>query len=447
MSEIYAPFDGDNGPVYRFPVRDGDDLRDMATAACECYLFDRDGVSYGTRPGVIISPKSSGTVDVMLAGREADFGGSPVPLWAVLKMYYATAPNRTPATNVLLNASFDTATGTSPSRIADNWSQSSSGGTFDNSDNDAAPSSIFGTNQSVTNPTGNFLFQDVAATPALGDRWSFGCWVRGSGISGVEDDFNSIAMSGIGGVQEDIVVRLPVGEFDWRFFQDELLVAQASHTTMRMSLFALSTHTGSWRFDEAFMFAGRWIVRHSSEPLELKVKRTTRIPKASNQIAGFGSFERDANSDGIPDGFTKIGTGGTFTLNKDPAHVSHESASLKVALTDQSGMMLKLPWPGKYRVGDTWRASVMEKTVGTLGAGAGTGGFSIALRTETFDAAPVISASTNLSATAASFTDHSASLAITTAERSKLVIEINLNGKTGTLYLDDVRLERTVAGP
>lgn len=441
-------WNGEQGPVYRFRLRDGAGVRDMATAAVEFYIEDQDGASYGMRPGVIAGARADGTVDLQLRGRESDWPSTPKDLFVIPKLYYATAPDGTPAVNALLNPSFDTASGTNPTRIATSWSQSGSGGVFDNYANDPAPSVIYGagTFQLVNNPTGNYLFQNVAATPSIGDIWSFGCWVRGSAISGSQDDFNSIAMSGIGGTQEDIVVRLPVGEFDWRFLRGELVMMQSSHTTMRMSLFAESPHTGSWRFDEAFMFAGRWAVFYA-DAMRIPVKSRSRIPKASNQLKGIGSFEVDSNADGVSDAWTKLGSGGTFSIEKNPAHVSEGAASQKAVLTDQSEVSLRHVFRGRFRPGDTWRASVMVKTNGALTIGSGTGGFNIVLQTQYFEASPVSSVATNFGTNLATFTEHSTSLAITGAERSELMVDIGLGGVTGTVWIDDVKLERTVEGP
>lgn len=447
-TDLYSNFDGATGSVYRFQLRDESGIRNMASAAVEIEIFDHDGVQWGTLPGVIIGAKADGTVDLQMKGRESDWNGSPKDLYAVPKVYYATAPDGTPAVNLLLNPSFDAATGASPARLPDSWTLTGTRtATWDNHANEAVPPVIYaaGTFQSVVHATTSepdYISQSPAVTLAVGDPLSVGCWHRMRQAIEAKNDNHGIFFRA--GTEANTIIRFEVVESDW-YFKTGTVYTTVAASAATMGLDARGT-TGSNRYDEAFAFKGLWASTHAYAR-KIHVHGRSRIPKASNQIAGFGSFEQDTDANGVADAWLKLGTGGTFTIDRDPANVSHGRASQKVVLTDQSGVSLRHIARGRFKVGDTWRASVKAKTTGTLSSGSGTGGFNITLKTNDFDGAAVITASTNLGVTLATFTDHAASLAITTADRSELVIDIPLNGKSGTMYLDDVRLERTVAGP
>ena len=76
MIEIPAMWDGDQYPVRRFTLMDGGVVRDTTTCAVVFKVEDESGNLLGTRPGVLVSPKSVGQVDLYLKGRATDFSGA-----------------------------------------------------------------------------------------------------------------------------------------------------------------------------------------------------------------------------------------------------------------------------------------------------------------------------------------------------------------------------------
>ncbi len=443
MSRELAPIWEGAHPVYRFRIRDGLGWRDMASAAVEVYIEDADtGASLGMRPGVIISPKVDGYVDIVLRGKETDFGGLGGRIALIPRIYYATGLDGTPAANLLLNPSFDTDS-VAPTGIADNWSligaQTAVWAVYAN---DSAPPSIFGNFQLVGHPSTSdpdYIQQSFSGQSiAVGDQYSSGVWHRTDGIGGTLGDTHAIFFRT--GANANSIVRFKVGSNDW-YFSTGTLVSPTAETTCAMGLDGRGT-TLSNRYDDAFFFKGTW-AKFFGERLIVPVKRHPRAPKTSNQIAGIGGFEQDSNVDGVADGWSKQGAGGTFTIEKTALNVAEGTASQKVVLTDQSSIYLIARPRRKYVVGEQWNASVKLKTNGALTVGVGTGGFKITLGTEAFEAAPQQSAAAIFGTNQPTFTTYTATLTIATVDRSQLAVTLWLNGVTGTIWLDDVRLWKT----
>lgn len=446
MRNAEAMWDGDQGPIFERVIMDGDSPRDFASAAAEMWIEDEDGNLVARRAAVVSSTKASGKVRVYFRGLETDWDGLGRNLILKPRYYYATAPDGTPATNLLSNASFDV-DATPADGIADGWLVvgSSAGITFAIAANDPAPPSIFGNFQSVSHAgaaTG-FLAQSVTSpATAVGETWSFGSWVRGSAVSGSVDASNAVVMESVGGTAESASFQLPVGEWDWTFANGSLKILFPGHTALRLGLNVVTPHAGSWRFDEAFLFKGTWRT-FFGEPILLRVLRRSRVPKTGgNLIAGMGSFEADLNADGLADGWYKAGTLNIYSIEKDPANVAAGDASQKVVMANSTDGLLRRIKRGRFRNGETWRATVKVKTLGALTGPGGSIGFGIKLGTQTFDAAAVQATTTSFGTDLASFTIHSADVILAGGDRSELVIELLLSGRTGTIWLDDVTLTR-----
>jgi hypothetical protein len=449
MRDLAGIRDGEQGAVRRFTVKDTNGLpRDFSSAACEVYVEDDSHNLLAVRPGVIVGVKSAGQVDVFLRGAESDWDGLGKRLVYVPKLYYAAKLDKTPAVQLLTNPSFDAATGTSPARLPDSWTLvGARTATWDNHRNDAIPPAIYATgtiqtvlHAGVVDP--DYLQQTGALAFVAGDYLSWGIWCRHSGGAG-EAANDTHAMLGKMGANANTVTRFRIGDQDWYYVTGEVRATQnESAWTVAID------HRGTTllnRIDEATAFSGRFQVFYG-ERKRVQVHERARAPKTANQIAGYGGFETDSNGDGIADAWGSLGTGGTFTLEKNLANVAEGLASQKIVLSDQSARSLRLIWRMKVKNGETWRFRLKEKTAAALSGGVGTGGFTIGLSTEACDGA-LQSATTALTAdTAGAYADHSVSLAVT-ANRNALVLDINLNGKTGSLFLDDARLDRTVAAP
>src|SRR5689334_18110397 len=224
--DLPSIFDGDTGTIVRFEVRDGAVIRDLATAAVECYLEDEDGNSLGMCPGFVTQAKSTGLVDIMLKGSMTDYYGAGENVVVIPKFYYAQAPAGGPATNVLLNSSFDTYTG--GTGVADNWTQ---GGTlgpmvFEVRQDDPAPPTIFGKCQRLYTPTtGSTAYIAPTALPSIslaaGDWVSGAMWTRAKLDAGA-NIINYLAGGGyfirlLPGGSDSVYNYLIQGDRDWKY--------------------------------------------------------------------------------------------------------------------------------------------------------------------------------------------------------------------------------------
>lgn len=447
--EIVGIQDGDQGPYYGFEVWDQGVLRDMSSAAVEFKIEDQDGNAIATRAGVVMDPKSLGQVQLLFRGRETDWSGLGAGGGIVVKpkAYYATAPDGTPAVNALTNGSFDT--DTSPADgIADGWAVlPATTGSYAVQADDSAPPAIFRNCQLASPAAGTateFLYQDL--TPGggivVGDRWTVGAFFRGDRISGAASDGHALILELFqGGTLESVITRLPVGSSDWGFVMGTMVASQAGNTKARIKLALNNSNLGSRRFDEAFLFKGYWRVRHLP-PFTLPVPGRSRVPKSASQVQGRGSFEQDSDADGLADGFVKLGSANTYTIERDPARVAHGSSSQKIVLANPASERIFTRKRERYKAGDVWSASIKVMTLGAL-AGAGGGfGFGLALHGDTFDGGITQeSALAVFGSNLAVFTTYTAQITLL-ADRDVLVVEVNLSGYTGTAWIDDLRLWR-----
>jgi len=447
--ELVGVHDGDQGPFYGFEVWDQGVLRDMSSAAIEFKIEDQDGNALATRPGIIVDPKSLGQVQLLFKGRETDWDGLGAGNGIVVKpkAYYATAPDGSPAVNALANPSFDTDT-TPADGIADGWAVlPATTGAYAVSSDDPAPPAIFRSFQAVTPAAGTateYLYQDTAPGGGIvvGDRWSAGVWYRGDRVTGAAADGHALILEfNTGGTAESALTRLPVGTASWGFAMASLIAGQAGNTKARHKLALYNTNLGARRFDDAFLFKGYWRVRHLP-PITIPVPGRKRVPKTSNQVQGFGSFEQDSDGDGLGDGFTKLGNSNTYSLSFDPARFAQGYASQKVVLANPAAERIFFRKHLRYKNGDVWAASIKVMTLGAL-AGAGGGfGFGVTIRGDLFDGGPTQEiATTAFGTNLAVFTTYTAQIALL-ADRDVLVVELNLSGYTGTAWLDDVKLWR-----
>lgn len=437
-------FDGDQGPIWAFELRDENGaILDNSSVAVEFRITDEVGTVLGIRPGVRQSPSSSGLIFVYPKGLEMDNAGAGRILICHPKIYMAKALDGVSvATNLLVNSSFDTDT-TPANGIADNWTVGGAqAATYAIVNDEPFPAAIFGSCQRIKHAgfaDSDTLQQNPAVTINAGDRLSVGVWTRHSGTPGAaKNNSHSLTFRPNGGSNQ--ILQFEVTEKDWYFVTGSVVCASGTSS----AFFILETRgtTLENRFDDAFLFMGRWKVT-TPDYFEIPLKPRPRPTKASNRVMQ-GSFERDSDGDGVADGFAKVGSLNTFSLDTDPDTVFDGLASQKVVLANSSGMSLRVLERGKYAVGETWRASVRKINSGTLGTGGGTGGFNIALSTEQFDGAAPQSASTNFGDTDGTYVEYTVDLAITGADRNVLVIDLNLNGKTGTAWFDALTLKRVI---
>lgn len=448
MKELNPVLDGDQGPIIRFTLNDVSGARDMSTAAVEVYIEDNNRNLLGIRPGVIVSKTDAtlkGKVDVLLKGKETDWDGLGKDIVLVPKIYYAQAMDGvTPATNLLLNPSFDT--DTNADGIPDSWGlQGTKTATWSIGTDDPAPPVISVARlltKHATTSEPDYIQQALTPTVAAGDVFSVGCWHRSSGGAGEAQNDNHAIFFRLGS-NSNSFVRFRVGENDW-YFSIGSVTADQAYSSAVMGILAGGT-TLSNRFDDAFAFMGRWAA-FLGERKRLPVKPVGRPPKSTNILAGFGGFEQDTNADGLADAFSNQASGVVFSIEKNPANVYEGLASQKCILTNQSGKLIRIIARGKFRNLETWQLSVKQKTVGALTSGGGTGGFSLGLSSAPFDGMAQSATFGLLADTSGAFVTRSVSIGLT-ADRNELYCDINLNGYTGTMYLDDLQLVRTVAAP
>lgn len=430
LKDIGSIWDGDQGPTVRLELKDSAGAaKDLSNVVVECRIVDEAGTLVASRPGVIVSPKSSGYVDVWLAGRETDWDGAGKVLYVKPRIWIAVTEAGAAATNVLTNPSFDT--DGNADGVADNWTKTGSWTASMVSD-DPMPAAIFGQAQGGIIAAGgtNHIAQTYATAIAAGDIWWSGVWYRGTVTAGTPSTL----------IEQGYVQAVPSGTSNWAFLRS-YRVYTASDTAITFRAYnGGSSGTGTFRVDDAFLFKGQWIVS-PCDPFRLNVQGRSRIAKTGgNLMSGIGDFEYDSDSDGLCDGWTKSGSSVVYTREVDPDLYYAGRSSQKCVLTDPTNNRIWAIKRGHFKSGETWSAKVRVLTSGTLSAGSGTGGFQITLRTEDYDGTAQ-TASTTLTNPAAAWTDHTASITLT-EDRDALVVEIWLNGKTGTMYLDDVRLTR-----
>jgi hypothetical protein len=430
VRELGSVWDGDQGPPIRISLKESSGAaKDLSNAAIECLIVEEDGTLVARRPGVIVSPKSGGLVDIWIKGLETDWDGAGKVLYVKPRIWLAVSPTGTAATNELLNPSFDT--DANSDGVADSWVKT---GTWTPTfiTDGPMPAAIFGSAQGgAVSATTFILSQAVTTSIAAGDIWMGGVWYRGSVTSG------SVRMRISDG---GLVVAMPSGVSDWVFLRSYRVFTATAASVELKAIEAGTAASATFRVDDAFLFKGSWNVS-PCDPLRLIVRGRARVAKTGgNLVAGVGGFEQDSNSDGLADGWAKTGTAVAYTREVDPDLLYSGRASQKCVLTDPTANLIWTQRRGHFKAGETWRASVRVLTSGTLSAGAGTGGFQLTLRTDDYDGAAQ-TASTALTNPAAAWTDHAASITLA-EDRNSLLVEVWLNGKTGTMWLDDVRLTR-----
>jgi len=444
MKNLLACWDGDSYPVYRFRLLDAGVVRDL-TACAVWFDVWKAGTFLVRRPGTLVAPKTGGLVDCFLKGAETDWEGlgADLTVYPVLMAPWTSAGAL--GTNLLLNPSFDTATGTNPNRVANNWSVigAQTSEIFDNHQIDPWPPVVAqgGTVQSVgTGATpATALEQQVAQGTAVGDWVGTGVWVRGDSWDSAASDDSALRLRSSGGA-DDVLARFPGSAVanlgvEWTFVTVERRML-AAHTTLTTRLEYKGQLNAGFRFDDAVMFLGRWRKLYC-EPFRLEVQGRMRIPRTSNRLAGIGSFERDSNADGLPDGWMKGATfSPTVSREADPANVAAGSFSLKAVCSGGSPGQLMTQSRGRFLSGETWRASVKAKTSGTLTGTAP----ALMLQNRPFEGVRV-SATAAVGQTLASFTTFTVDLALT-ADNDELQVRLIMDGTTGTLWWDDVQLSK-----
>lgn len=449
-------WDGDTWPVARMALKDSGIAKNSTDLAVE--FFIRDGSTLiARRPGVMVSPKSSGLIDLYLRGIETNWDGAGKELTVYPKLYIPVVRLFTggkwetqQAVNLLTNPSFDTASGSNPSRIATGWSviggQTSE--IFDNYSNDTIPEVIGGGGSfQLVNPGGtsvSSLEQQVSQSVAAGDYVSAGVWVRATGLVSAANSNWALRLLTSGGV-DNTTMQFEGGAagglgygFDWRFVtvEKKMLVA---HTTLTHRLEYKGELNASIRFDEANLFVGRYLVK-KLEPLKIVVRSRRRVPKTLNQIQAIGSFEQDSNNDGIADGWIHDGTftGVTATMERDPSNIRTGDGAQKLVMVNSSSAARILHQRrGNHKAGETWQFGAWFKTSGTMSAAA-----SIQLLTDTFDGQRVQSSSVAVGPTLGAFTKVVCSVTLL-ADTSLIECRINVSSITsGTLWIDDAELEK-----
>lgn len=457
MKNIPAISDGDTSPVLRFRLMDGGTAIDAASMAVELKIKDATtGTTICTRPGVPVSPKTDGYVDVWMKGMETDWDGAGRTLLIVPKFYMALDANGAAATNLLANSSFDTGAGS----VADSWTLGAAQGdmAYSLNQDDPAPPVIFGKCQrsyaAIGSTSLTFISQSPAGAVAAGDYFSCGVWYRASVATGGSVVGSEHYMTLLGGANV-LKTNFPASNTDWTFIRAEKHATDAAGTSS-FSLVNFDAKGYEIRYDDAFLFKGRWRVAHGN-PLRLEVKPHVRPSKTNfttaNFIRGVGGFEYDSNADGIADGWSRTGTGNTYALEVDPDHLSTtvvgagaSKGAEKVTLSASATERLRLIYRGNFLAGQTWRFQVAYKNSGALSGSPANGDFGIVLHTEEFDGAyeesSLAGANFSLSSIAA-YVNKFRTLTLT-ANRSVLVCDINLKTATGgTLWLDDASLFRS----
>jgi hypothetical protein len=439
--------DGDQGPIYRFTLKDGGVVSDRSSGAAAYHILDSTGTILATRPAHIIQAKANGQIDLLLKGLETDWEGQGKDLILLPLIYYAEAPGGGPATNLLVNPSFDTG-----STVADNWVQAGTlgGMIYEVRQDDPAPPVIFGKCQRSLSPAGGgstaYIKQNPAVTVAKGDPFSFGVWhrayaVAGSSIAGAEyyaDAYTVFAT-------DEVKVAFASGDLDWHFVYGTR-VSTLGGSSLGLNLVNLDARGYEIRYDDAFLFRGNWRIFHA-DARRLPVKACTVIEKlpvpGPDLIPGAGGFEVDSDADGVADCWAKTTvSGATFSLDQDPANNSAGAKSQKVVLTATTGNMLRTAIRGNFLAGQRYRLIVTYKNAGAMAGSPAAGDFGPTLHTEEFDGPYEASGASNFNTgSQASFTPKVVSLTLAN-NHNVLVLDIKLDSVTGTVWLDSAELSR-----
>ena len=378
--DILTVMTGDSYPVLECVLKDRGVVRDLTNCAVFFDVFN-SGTFLARRPGRINSTKSAGIVQMFMRGSETDWNNDPAELtvFPVLMVPYL---NGAQAANILVNGGFDTFTGSSPSQLPTSWtlvggqtSEIFAGGTtgpkppvvYDSGSYwSVAPGAT-----SVTN-----LEQSPSLSTVAGDFVTLGVWVRGTVLEATITPSTNTAVKLIfSGGTDGAETQFPSGEFDWRFITVEKKTTVA-HTTAGAKLeykgFVSGGVSGTLLFDEACLFKGRY-KKLVMQPLRIKVGARRKPIKTTNILQGVGSFERDSNSNGVPDAWMHDNSGSgnpwgnvTASLDADPANVDHGLRSLKiVCAASNANARLFVVRRGKFLAGETYTFSIRYKIGGT----------------------------------------------------------------------------------
>ena len=445
MKDLPLIWDGDTSPVIRLKLMDGGAIRDTTGLVVRYDVFDPDLLPLSTAlvatiPGGLVSPKSGGLVDIYLRGRESDWDGVGKTLLCFPRILAPFAPNDALAAQLLLNGSLDATTG----GFADSWVKAASIAVYTAPVAGAEPlAQIFGTVQQAVTASAagaDYFEQAVTSAGVAGDVYTLGVWYRVNQVGGAKDNSNAISIRTDSTPTDDALSQMEVGSGYWRFLSVATTLS-VSHAALTPRI-VLTAHAGTWQFDETYFFKGGYR-QISAEPFRLIVNPRVRTAKTGgNLIAGVGSFQQDSNSDGVADAWTKAGSGNTFTVNQDPAHVSFGSKSQKVVLSNASGTSLTLRKRGHFKSGETWRATVKYKNAGALTGAPAPGDFALKIQAGLYDSQAPATVTTDFAVTSqATFATVTASIVLT-ADVDRLEIVLNLNTVAGTAYFDDAQLTR-----
>ncbi len=442
-------WDGETWPALRLKLKDGSSAKDTTNLAIEMYFNDAGtGAFVARRPGVMVSPKADGIVDVFFRGLETDFDGAGSELICHPKLYVPLTPGLTQATNLLLNPGFDTFTGTNPNRLPTSWTLvgSQTNEVFDGYANDTKPPTIFSNFWLVNVGTGTTsLKQTVTQAIVPGDYVTFGCWVRGTGMDSAASNSAAVGVVPDGGT-DAIYSQFPTAAgktdtgFDWRFFAAESRMT-ASHSTVDAQLFYSGQPSAGFRFDESNLFIGRYGVKWL-EPFRIKVRPRMRVVKTGgNLISGIGSFERDSDLDGLPDGWMHglPWSGVTPSMEKNPANVHGGDLSLKLVMaSSNSSAMILTEKRGHFKKNEIWAFSVWAKTAGAMSSQG-----SIAWLSDELEDGQRTAPAATLTGTNLPTWTKLTSQGTLNDDTSKIQCRISVASITsGTLYLDDAELTR-----
>lgn len=437
-------YDGASGPVPVFAMEDDNGAPlDTTFCAMELRITDVDGVTIATLPGIPKAPRDSGLMYVYLKGKECDFGGNGGRIYAHPKIYTAVADDDTLAPNILLTTSFDA--DTNLDGIADDWTHAGGvGGVFDVGLDEPSPSVIYGKRQSVLQPGAgatDYLTQTRPLAVVAGDHVSGWVWHRaalaaGASVIGAGYYLEIPAIGGIGPLRSNF----PVGNRDWSLVtvSGRVTTSDAAATINLVNYDAVGHRVV---YDDARLFKGEIRVSTPEMYTITAKRRRRRGPGEVTELTAIvGGFERDSDGDGFPDGIANKAPGTNFSLDTTMVASPGSRQSLKGVLSGGTGKYLRIIERRRIAAGSTWEWRISYRTSGTLTGAPGAGTFGLGLSTEEFDGAVESAVSTNfLMNQSGSWGIATVSLTLA-AEHNSLVLDINLNGASGTMWLDDAEL-------
>lgn len=438
MIALRAMYDGSTYPVHSFPFSSESGPLDLSVCAVWFDIW-KDGSFLIRRPGSIANPSTAGVAELFIKGSETDWGGRGAHLVVRPTIMIPYTEGGVVAVNLSLNSGFDV--DSNADGIADNWTQiGTKTALWSVDDKDEKPAVIGqgGNYQSVRHATtseNDYIQQSAIVTVNPGDRLSVGVWHRIDGDGGATG-INHAIFFRCGG-QTNSWAQFQVGRRDW-YFTSSSVVSPTSETGVTFGLDARGT-TLTQRYDNFVAFIGDWR-RQFTDPYRLRVHPRLRVPKTSNRLAGVGSFEKDSNLDGLPDGWMKVGTfTPTVSLDRTPGNFTDGESSLKVVGTGVIGGVqnLKHEVRAKFLQGETWRMSLQYKTQGALG------GLVPAMQMQyvSFDSHASQTSTVPLGTNVPTFTAYTCDYSFAT-DCECLFLMLRFGGVSGTLWIDDVQLRK-----